>query len=154
LQDALLALYLNLGRIEPPGKLRPFVYRVVRNRCYDHLRVRLRRRIEALDAIEEYDADQPATPELPPDEQAHWRLIYAEVQAAMEQLPELQRQTLILYSVEAFTYAEIAEAMNTSVGTVKSRLFYAKKNLRGLLTPATLETLGLHVEGEVDHDGF
>ena len=139
LQDALLALYLNLPRLVPPEKLRPFVYRVLRNRCYDHLRARLRHRVETLDDAEE--SDQPAAPEAPPDETAHWRLLAAEVQAAVDQLPELQRQTLILHSVEAMSYAEIAETMNTSLGTVKSRLFYAKKNLRGLLSPETLELL-------------
>jgi RNA polymerase sigma-70 factor (ECF subfamily) len=140
LQDALLALYLNLPRIDPPAKLRPFVYRVLRNRCYDHLRARLRHRVEALDEIEIGD-DQPAAPDTPPDETAQWRLVATEVQAAVDQLPELQRQTLILYGVEAMSYAEIAETMNTSIGTVKSRLFYAKKNLRSLLSPETLELL-------------
>jgi RNA polymerase sigma-70 factor, ECF subfamily len=141
LQDGLLALYLNLPRLDPPGKLRPFVYRVLRNRCYDHLRARLRHRVEALDEIEDVGGDQPIAPDALPDETAHWRLLAAEVQQAVNQLPELQRQTLILHSVEAMSYAEIAETMNTSMGTVKSRLFYAKKNLRSLLSPETLELL-------------
>ena len=37
-QDTLLALYLNLNRIEPVEKLRPYVFRIARNRCYDILR--------------------------------------------------------------------------------------------------------------------
>ena len=75
-----------------------------------------------------------------PEEVTHWLLIQMEVQQAMERLPELQRQTLILFSEESLSYQEIAEAMNCSIGTVKSRLFYAKKTLRQLISP---ETLGL-----------
>jgi RNA polymerase sigma-70 factor (ECF subfamily) len=76
-----------------------------------------------------------------PEELAHWLLIHLEVQEAMERLPELQRQALILYAEEGLAYAEIAEIMETSVGTVKSRLHYAKKLLRGLLRPETLRSL-------------
>src|SRR3954469_4565726 len=36
-QDSFLALYMNLERLEPPEKLRPFLFRVIRNRCYDRL---------------------------------------------------------------------------------------------------------------------
>ena len=58
-----------------------------------------------------------------PEEVAHWLLLRLEVQAAMNKLPELQRQTLILHAEEGLAYQEIAEAMDTSIGTVKSRLF-------------------------------
>ena len=59
----------------------------------------------------------------------------------MERLPELQRQALILFSEEGLSYNEIAEAMDTSIGTVKSRLFHAKQGLRRLLRPDTLQAL-------------
>jgi transposase len=68
-------------------------------------------------------------------------LLALEVREAMDQLPESQRQTLILYSEEGLSYTEIADIMDVSIGTVKSRLFYAKKNLRGLIRPATLDVL-------------
>ena len=56
-------------------------------------------------------------------------------------LPELQRQTLILYAEEEMSYGEIAQAMNCSMGTVKSRLFYARKTLRHFMRPDTLKVL-------------
>jgi RNA polymerase sigma-70 factor (ECF subfamily) len=59
----------------------------------------------------------------------------------MERLPELQRQILIMYSEENLSYQEIAEILETNVGTVKSRLHYAKRALRGMLRPATLEAI-------------
>jgi RNA polymerase sigma-70 factor (ECF subfamily) len=78
-----------------------------------------------------------------PEAVTYWLLLYLEVQEAMERLPEVQRETLILYSEENLSYAEIAEAMNTSIGTVKSRLYYAKKTLRQLLSVETLQALDM-----------
>lgn len=144
LQDSLIALYLNLGRIDPPENLRPYLFRIVRNRCYDLLRKR--RRFEQVSLDEEpveswVSLSEPPLTGSQPEEVAHWLMVQMEVQAAMERLPELQRQTLILYSEENLSYQEIAEAMNTSMGTVKSRLFYAKKTLRQLVSPQTLAML-------------
>ncbi len=141
-----MALYLNLSRIEPVEKLRPYVFRIARNRCYDILR---RSRHEEISIDEDEDdpfrvrvsfeiADERATP---PEEVAHWLLLQIEVSDAMDGLPELQRQTLMLYADEGMTYAEIAEVMGVSIGTIKSRLFHAKRNLRARLKPATLEAI-------------
>jgi RNA polymerase sigma-70 factor (ECF subfamily) len=156
LQDTFFALYMNLDQIEPPAKLRPFMFRVARNRCYDELRRQGRFELVAL-AEEPGDAEEPAdsivlADDNPlPDETAHWLLIYGEVQAALAQLPELQRQTLLLYTDAELSYAEIAETMDVSIGTVKSRLFHAKRNLVKLLSPETLDALGIAMESESDH---
>ena len=158
-QDTLLALYLNLNRIEPVEKLRPYVFRIARNRCYDILR---RSRHEEISIDEDDDdpmrvrvsfelADEHSTP---PEEVAYWTLLQIEVTAAMDSLPELQRQTLMLFAEENMTYAEIAEVMGVNIGTIKSRLFHAKRNLRARLKPETLEAimeeLGDESESNVD----
>jgi RNA polymerase sigma-70 factor (ECF subfamily) len=143
-QEAFFALYMNLERLDPPEKLRPFLFRVLRNRCYDRLREQGRFEVVSLDDDgydEEWQTVQVASDEPPPDEATHWLMVYAEVQQAMEQLPELQRQALILYSEAGLSYAEIAEAMDVGIGTVKSRLYYAKRNLSRMLSPETLEAL-------------
>ena len=156
LQDTFFALYMNLDQIEPPAKLRPFMFRVARNRCYDELRRQGRFEMVTL-AEEPVSADDPgdsivlADQNPGPDETAHWLLVYGEVQPALARLPELQRQTLLLYTEAELSYAEIAEATDVSIGTVKSRLFHAKRNLVKLLRPETLEALGIASEGEDDH---
>ncbi len=147
-QDTLLALYLNLNRIEPVEKLRPYVFRIARNRCYDVLRRGGRYEEVSIDQDDDDDgfrvrvsfdlADERSTP---PEEVAHWLLLQLEVSEVMDSLPELQRQTLTLYAEENMTYAEIAEVMNVSIGTIKSRLFHAKKNLRARLKPETLAVI-------------
>ena len=143
-QDSFIALYLNLERIQPVENLRPYLFRIVRNRCYDVLRKK--GRFEQMSLDDEPVETWVSLHEAPmsgsqPEEVTHWLLLQMEVQQAMERLPELQRQTLILYSEESLSYQEIAEAMNCSIGTVKSRLFYAKKMLRQLINPETLQVL-------------
>lgn len=139
-QDTFLTLYTHLQEIDPPEKLRPYLFRVARNRCYDLLRKQGRYEQLSLD-------DEPVAVRVSfnsqrlsdqPDEVAHWLLLHLEVQEAMEALPETQRQVLILYAEEGFSYSEIAQVLEVSLGTVKSRLHHAKKNLRRLLKPETL----------------
>lgn len=142
-QDSLIAFYLNLDRIDPPENLRPYLFRIVRNRCYDVLRKQGRYEQVSLDEepVEAWVSLHEPPAEGSPEDMTHWLMLHLEVQEAIDRLPESQRQTLILYSEEGLAYHEIAEAMNCSIGTVKSRLFYAKKSLRGLLRPETLHLL-------------
>lgn len=140
LQDTFVALFVKLPEIQAE-KLRPYAFRIARNRCYDLLRREGRAGTLALDAEPEHGgapleiADERATA---PDDAAHWLLLHMEVQDALDRLPPLQRQTLTLYTEAELSYQEIAEVMEVNIGTVKSRLFHAKKNLRGLLRPETL----------------
>ena len=148
-QDAFLALYMNLERLESSEHLRPFLFRVVRNRCYDTLRRQGRFQFVPLEAASENSAVNPSfltDQRKQPHEQLHWKLLYSEVQKAIDRLPEIQRQTIILYCEENLTYAQIAEAMGTDIGTIKSRIFYGRKNLRNLLKPEILEALGIEKE--------
>ena len=149
LQDAFLALYVNLERLESSEHLRPFLFRVVRNRCYDTLRRQGRFRYVPLEAASQDSAVSPSLltdHRKQPDEELHWKLLYSEVQKAIDRLPEIQRQAIILYCEENLTYSQIAEAMGADIGTVKSRIFYGRKNLRNLLKPEILEALGIEKE--------
>ena len=148
-QDAFLALYTNLGRIDPIENLRPFLFRIVRNLCYDELR--RRGRFQSVTPDEDIDdADAPLTIFVDnrplPDEELYSILLYSEVKEAIERLPELQRQALILYCEEDLSYEQIAEAMATDIGTIKSRIHYARKNLVKILSPDALEALGIREE--------
>jgi RNA polymerase sigma-70 factor, ECF subfamily len=149
LREAFLALYRNLDRLPAVESLRPFLYRVVRNLCYSELRRSGRFSVVSLDALTgQENATAASLPDkgLPLDEQVHWLLLCAEVQNAIDRLPEMHRQTMILYCEEDLTYTQIAEAMATDIGTVKSRLHYARKHLIRILRPETVESLGLHKE--------
>jgi RNA polymerase sigma-70 factor (ECF subfamily) len=152
-QDVFLALYTHLADIDPPEKLRPYLYRVARNRCYDVLRQLGRCEFTTLDddLISDwvtYQAYSSADDAERPEDLAHWLLLHLEVQEAMLRLPETQRQALMLYADEGLSYTEIADVMNTSVGTVKSRIYYAKRALRGLLRPDILMALDAEFKQE------
>jgi RNA polymerase sigma-70 factor (ECF subfamily) len=143
-QDVFVSLYRKLALIDSERGLKPYLYRMARNRSYDELRKQGRYQVYSLDAepTETY-ASFETVPDgsEEPEEVAHWLMIQLEVREAMERLPENQRQALILFAEEGLSYAEIADIMKTSIGTIKSRLFHAKKNLRGLVRPEILEAL-------------
>lgn len=143
-QNTFIALYQNLHRIDPVENLRPYVFRMARNRSTDVLRQQGRYEITTFD---EETAGQTRLTfsgnayESKPEDVVHWLLIRMDVMDAIERLPEHQRQALILYAEEHLSMQEIAIAMDTSVGTVKSRLFHARKTLRGLLSKQTLQAV-------------
>jgi RNA polymerase sigma-70 factor (ECF subfamily) len=146
LQDAFVALFMNLDRLAPPENVRPFLFRIIRNRCYDELRRRGRFVWMGLDGAlgatggpAGFLRDHRPLPE----DETHWAFLFVEVRQAIDHLPELQRQTLILYFEDDLSYAQIAATMATDIGTVKSRLFHARKNLSARLRPETLEALGI-----------
>ncbi|MBL8134324.1 MAG: sigma-70 family RNA polymerase sigma factor [Anaerolineae bacterium] len=145
-QEALLTLYLHLSHIDPPEHVRAYVYRIVRNRCYDSLRRDGRRGALSLDQDEDAGGvrisfELPDSRATPPEEAAHWLLLGLEVREMIDTLPENQQQTLMLFAESELTYQEIAEVLGVSIGTVKSRLFHAKRTLRGRLRPQTLAAI-------------
>ncbi len=142
-QEVFIKFYQHLGNIDPPEKLRPYIYRMARNRCYDELRRMGRRESVSLDEepVEVYVSFTQAHHQPKPDDVTHWLLLGIEVREAIDQLPESQRRALILSSEEEMSYAEIAEIEGVSLGTVKSRIYYAKKNLRQYLSPDTLDVI-------------
>jgi RNA polymerase sigma-70 factor (ECF subfamily) len=141
-QRTFIALYMNIERLHPPEKLPPFLYRVSRNLCYDALRQHYRR-----DEMDIEDCEyRISSPSISPESNAHWSLLFEELRRAMNCLPEIQRDTLILYAEENLSHAEIAEVMNTEVGTVKSRLHYARRLLRQMLPSEFFESLDMEEE--------
>ncbi|MDQ7030260.1 MAG: sigma-70 family RNA polymerase sigma factor [Ardenticatenia bacterium] len=134
-QEAFLAAYRALHAFGG-GSFRAWLLRIVTNKCYDILRYHRRRPATSLDAL----VAQSAIPKelgretaLRPEEMVE-RLELAELlQAAIMELPEAQRVTLILADVHGFSYAEIADITGVELGTVKSRLNRARRRLRALL---------------------
>jgi len=147
-QMTFLALYGHIGNVRSAEHLRPYLYRIARNLCYEELRQRGRFAPVSLEAARDDSRGSGTatflvdTRELP-DAVAHWVTLYGEVLTAMERLPELQRQALILYLEEHFTYSQIAEAMGTTVSAVKLRIHHGRRSLLRLLKPELLEEIGI-----------
>jgi RNA polymerase sigma factor (sigma-70 family) len=124
-QDAFVGLLRNPDRFDPArGSLRAFLLGIARNLALK--RWRAEHRIEPLD-------DGAAGVEMPVDiERGEVGEI---VGRAVQALGPLQREVVILAEYEGLTLAEIARAVDTDVGTVKSRLHRARANLRRTLAP-------------------
>lgn len=127
-QDTFLALLRQPARFDPArGTLRVFLLAVARNLALKRWRTEHR--------WDELDDDRFAAE---PVDIARGQLAEI-VGAAVRSLPPLQREALILSEYEELSLEEIARAVDAEVGTVKSRLFRARQNLRRMLAPLRSE---------------
>jgi RNA polymerase sigma-70 factor (ECF subfamily) len=133
-QDAFIAAYQSLDRFRG-GSFKSYVMRIVSNRCYDELRRRKRRPAASFEDVE---VDEDANPMLVnggegPEVYTERQEMAQVIQAGIETLPPDQRVTLVLSDVQEMDYQGIAEVMEVSLGTVKSRLARARSKLRDYL---------------------
>lgn len=135
-QDAFISAFKHI-RAYRGGSFKAWLLRIVTNACYDQLRVKQRRPTASLDALL-LDADNPApgvdraAPESPHDF-AERQELGATIQRGLATLPPDQRMTLILVDIEGLGYDEVAQVMQTNLGTVKSRLSRARLAMRDYL---------------------
>ena len=126
LQETFLRAFKNINRIYEDTSLAPWLYRVAVNLAYD-LTAKRRRRLTALDTLKSWFIAIPfSLPERKMEERELQELIYE----AVGKLEIRQRSALVLFYLQGFSLQEIAEIMECPVGTVKSRLHYARINLR------------------------
>ena len=135
-QDAFISCFKHI-RDYRGGSFKAWLLRIVTNACYDQLRVKQRRPTTSLDAML-LDPDNPApgadraAPETPQDAAERKELGEA-IQRGLATLPPDQRMVLVLVDIEGLNYDEAAHAMQTNVGTIKSRLSRARSAMRDFL---------------------
>ena len=134
-QEAFIKAYRALSGFRGDSKFSSWLYRIASNVCLDFLRSRSRHPQVSLSTVDE---DDRATFELPdmrqnPEEQLMKKLGMEAVRRGLEQLPEQQRQILVLRELGGLSYAELAQTLGLEEGTVKSRIFRARKRLCALL---------------------
>src|SRR5579859_1181106 len=107
---------------ERPINVRPWLYRIARNRCLNHLR-----RVQAVasDTMDLHLSDFGASTADQVHKAEEFRLLVDDIQ----RLPETQRTALVLREMDALSYEQIAEAMETTVPSVKSLLVRARLSL-------------------------
>ena len=132
-QEAFLRAWINLPSFHPQSSLRNWLYRIAVNATLDVLRHRPEERLE--DEAAEMIADQTASPESALIEKESTVL----VQQALSSLPEAARSVLVLREYGGLSYQEIAGVLDVPVGTVMSRLNYARNRLRVLLKAQLLQ---------------
>jgi len=129
LQDVWFDVFRSLGRLEDAGAFAAWLYRIARDRAFRILRRRGVVTMTRMDAASEVAA--AATPD---DALANGEAA-AIVHASLDRLPHEQREVLLLRVVEEMSYDQIASAVGCNVGTVRSRLHYAKRALRNIIEP-------------------
>jgi RNA polymerase sigma-70 factor (ECF subfamily) len=133
-QDAFVKAFRNLGQYRG-GSFKAWLLRIVTNVCYDQLRSLQRRPASSLEDVAtdgEHTGQLIDAAELPAD-YALRKELGAVIQRGIELLPAEQRTVLVLSDIEGLSYEEIATVMNTSLGTVKSRLSRARAKVRDFL---------------------
>ena len=131
-QEAFVSAWRNIATFRGET-FRPWLLRIAANLARDELRRRGRRPSTSLDIALEAGMPDPADNEPSPDESALTSELRGRLQALLLQLPEDQRTAIVLCDVEGLDYTEIATVMQTSLGTVKSRIARARLKMRDLL---------------------
>ena len=125
-EDVLQEVFVNAYRAmladEREINLRPWLYRIARNRCLNYLRKPKADAQESMDMVPEVEAASTA-------ERVHNREEFRQILSDVNKLPETQRAALLLREMDALSYEEIAAAMDTTVPSVKSLLVRARISL-------------------------
>ncbi|MGJ8723870.1 MAG: RNA polymerase sigma factor [Roseibacillus sp.] len=139
-QEVFLKVWKALPKFEARAKFSTWLYRIVHNVVYDWMRKR------KLKSAGEFDdtlmkesqiavgALTTPTQEARPDDAMRNDELRTRIEDAMSKLSPEHQEVVMLREVQGMDYKEIADVMEISMGTVMSRLFYARKKLQGLLS--------------------
>lgn len=138
-QEVFLKMFKNINTFQFKSKLSTWIYRVATNTCLDMVK-RKSRQASAYsidDGIEDDEGNvtvgEVADAGPTPDEVVEQYEVRDIVNSAISQLSEDYKTVIILRDVQGLPYDEIAEIVDCSVGTVKSRISRGRKNLREIL---------------------
>lgn len=143
-QEAWVKSWQRLKQFQGESSFGTWITRIVINLCLDHLRRRKRQRTES---IEEMDEDSGGVErQMPvvtanPTERLERAELRKRIDEALNLLSYEHRTVLVLHEFEEMEYKEIARTMECSIGTVMSRLFYARRKMAALLANLKTEEL-------------
>jgi RNA polymerase sigma-70 factor (ECF subfamily) len=138
-QEVFIKAWRALPRFEAKARFSTWLYRIAHNVVYDWAR---KRKIESAGELndeiferERIDASSFTTPAggESPDTTMVQAELRVKIQIALGKLSPDHRQVVLLKDVQGLSYKEIAEVMSSTLGTVMSRLFYARQKLQALL---------------------
>lgn len=139
-QDSFLKAYHNLERFEGTSSFYTWLYRIVVNVCIDHIRRHKKRHTVDYDdkvlrdgAVEGDENILPSPLGVDPAKAYGRRELLEQIGRALEELSPIHKEAILLREIEGLSYAEMADVMGVSKGTVMSRLHHARKNLQAKL---------------------
>jgi len=136
-QETFVRMFLSIHHYEFRAPFRSWLFRIAVNLCRDYLRKKKVRKIVNRFQIDEetgeeqtfVDNDQDPTAEIQNSERMKL------ITSALDKLSESSRIVFVLREMKDLSYEEIAETLNWKIGTVKSRLFRARRELAEILGP-------------------
>jgi len=137
-QDAFIKAFQSIQRFQGQSSFFTWLYRIAINSTLSHLR---KNRVRSFFSLERINTDEPVSRELiaaltdktGADRETYARELQEKLNEAMQKLSIKHRTVVTLFEIDGLSHQEIAEVMNCSVGTVRSRLHYAKQLLQGEL---------------------
>ena len=135
-QDAFIKAYSSLSSFRGDSKFSVWLFRIVSNLCLDFLRSRKRRPTVSLSVENDEGEDMEfeiADESQSPETLLEQKLTREAVRCGLDSLPPEQRQILLLREIQGLSYEEIAQVLALESGTVKSRIFRARKRLSAFL---------------------
>jgi len=135
-QEAWVKGWQRLKQFQGESSFGTWLTRIVINLCLDQLRKQKRQRTESIEAMsEESGGVERQMPVVTPNPTAglERRELRQRIDRALNQLSHEHRTALVLHEFEEMEYKEIAKTMGCSIGTVMSRLFYARRKMAALL---------------------
>lgn len=130
-QETFIKAYGSLSSFRGDSKFSVWIYRITTNVCLDFLRSKSRKQQVSLtvsDDDEDAQLDIP-DPKADPEQQLIKKISMQSVEEGLKTLPDKQRQILVMRELGGMSYAEIGKALSIEEGTVKSRIFRARKRL-------------------------
>ncbi len=126
LQECFLRVYTHIDKIDVSRPLSPWIHRIVVNLSYNWVTKRKRWLPSLEEVLEQLIGDHHGSPEHVLEREELQRI----VQETIHSLSFAQRVVVILFYLNGFSLEEIAYILDCPVGTVKSRLYYGRQNLR------------------------
>jgi len=135
-QEAWVKGWQRLKQFQGESSFATWLTRIVINLCLDALRRRKRQSTESIEEMDEESGGverQMPVVTVNPTERLERAELRQRIDQALAQLSYEHRTVLVLHEFEEMEYKQIAKTMNCSIGTVMSRLFYARRKLAALL---------------------
>lgn len=135
-QETWVKAWQRLGQFQSESSFATWVTRIVINLCLDHLRRQKRQQAESIEELAEEAGGverlmAPVT--INPTADLERAELRRRIEAGLDKLSAAHRTVLVLHEFEGMEYKKIAKVMNCSIGTVMSRLFYARRKLAAVL---------------------
>ncbi len=140
-QEVFVKAFGSIRRFRGTASFRTWIYRIATNLCVDALRRRRRSESQAVPLDEPTDTGEGAfSRDLPdagrgPEELVEAQELQQHLAQALGSLSDKLRTVVVLFDIQGLSYEEIAQVMGCPMGTVKSRLFNARMQLRERLRP-------------------